>query len=84
MTNREALILSLRIMGPDEKDAANALMGSPWEDWAGPESNVAYWIACPYSSGREGLPCEGLSYPWSTLSVCGPCKEAWLDEEETE
>ena len=80
MTNREALILSLRIMGPDEKDADEAFQEGPWEDWAAPESNVAYWVDGPHLSGT-GHPCDGLTWPWSRLSVCGPCKNAWLDEE---
>jgi hypothetical protein len=80
MTNREALILSLRIMGPDEKDAMSALQESPWEDWAPAESNVAYWVNCP-RSGHSGNLCDHLSWPFSRLSVCGPCINAWLDEE---
>lgn len=83
MTNREALILALRAMGPDEGDAHEAIMSSPWEDWATPESIVAYSIACPHHD-TSGHPCDSLTWPWSTLSVCGPCKEAWLDEEAEE
>lgn len=83
MTNREALILSLRIMGPDEADSLLALHESPWEDWATAESNVSYHVACPHPYGKD-LPCSGLEYPWSTLTVCGPCKQAWLDEEAGE
>ena len=84
MTNREALILSLRMMGPDEQDAEKAFYESPWEDYAPAESNVAYWIDCPRCAGEANLPCEGLEAPFSTLSVCGSCKEAWLDEEVSE
>ena len=80
MTNREALILSLRMMGPDEKDAEAALRESPWEDYAAAESNVAYWVSC-MRSGTSGHLCDQLSWPFSRLSICGPCIEAWLDEE---
>ena len=67
MTNRELLIASLK----DELD-----------DWAAPESNIAYNIACPYFGGEEyGHPCDGEKYPWDTLRVCGPCKMEWLDKE---
>lgn len=70
MTNRELLIASLM----DELD-------NP----AASESNIAYNIACPYYSGEEpGHPCDGLRWPWSTLSVCGPCKAEWLDREVSE
>ena len=84
MTNREALIFSLRIMSPDEKESRDALYEGPYEDWAPAESNVAYWVECPHHEGDKDLPCDGLNYPWSILDVCGPCKEAWLDEEVSE
>lgn len=69
MTNRELLIASLR----DELD-----------DWAASESNIAYNIACPYFGECYGHPCDGKSWPWNTLSVCGPCKAEWLDKEALE
>ena len=84
MTNRDALIMSLRIMVPNDNECYQALCDSPFEDTAIPESNIAYWIACPYYCGERNLPCDGLSYPWSTLDVCGPCKLAWLDQKVSE
>ena len=81
MTNRDALILALRAMGPDEKTSYDALCESPWEDFATPESVVAYGVACPHRQGEPDLPCAELTWPWSTLTVCGPCIESWLDEE---
>lgn len=84
MTNREALILSLRIMQPDEKAAYDAAYEAPLDDpWPWAESNQAYWVSCPHHSS-SGHPCDGLDYPWSTLTVCGPCIDAWLDEEVSE
>ena len=84
MTNRDALIMSLRIMVPDENECYDALCESPFEDTSTPESIIAYHVACPHYAGDENLPCNGLNYPWSTLDVCGPCKLAWLDEEMAE
>lgn len=69
MTNRELLIASLN----DDLD-----------DWAASESNIAYNIACPYYGEPYGHPCDGLTWPWSTLTVCGPCKAEWLDKEASE
>lgn len=66
MTNREMMI--------------KALMDD-FDDWAETESDIAYHIECPHMGYEEGLPCNGLDYPWSKLDVCGPCKMAWLDEE---
>lgn len=78
MTNREALILSLQSMAEGGKDVFD-------DGYASAESNVAYWVACPYHNyEKNSFPCDGLEYPWSTLSVCGPCKEAWLNEEVSE
>ena len=75
MTNREALILSLQSMAEGGKDVFD-------DGYASAESNVAYWVACPYRGyEKNSFPCDGLKYPWSTLDVCGPCKEAWLNEE---
>ncbi len=57
----------------------------PPKGYASAESNVAYWVACPYRGHeKKSFPCDGLKYPWSTLDVCGPCKEAWLNEEASE
>lgn len=84
MTNRENLILSLQMMGPDEKEAMAAFERSPFEDFASAESNVAYHVACPHYTGEKPLPCDDLTWPWSTLSVCGPCINSWLDEEVSE
>ena len=49
-----------------------------------PESIVAYGVACPHRQGEPNLPCAELTWPWSTLTVCGPCIESWLDEEVDE
>ena len=71
MTNREILIASLK---------------GELDDWAASESNIAYNIACPYFGAglEEPHPCHGLEWPWSTLTVCGPCKIEWLDKEASE
>ena len=84
MTNRENLILSLEIMGQDEQKSMDALQRSPFEDFAPAESTVAYSVACPYSAADRPLPCDGLIWPWSKLTVCGPCINRWLDEEVSE
>lgn len=69
MTNREMIIKSLL---------------DDFDDSAYSESNIAYHIACPYYSGGEPHPCDGMQYPWSTLDVCGPCIREWLDKEVSE
>ena len=53
MTNRDALILALRAMGPVEKSSYAALYESPWDDFATPESIVAYGVACPHRQRSE-------------------------------
>lgn len=68
MTNRELLIASLK---------------GELDDWAASESNIAYNISCPYY-GESGHPCDKLNWPWSTLTICGPCKMEWLDKEVSE
>ena len=68
MTNRELLIASLK---------------GELDDWAASESNIAYNIACPYY-GEFGHPCDELEWPWSELTICGPCKMEWLDKEASE
>ena len=68
MTNREMLL--------------NALLDRN-DDWGRTESDIAYHIACPYST-EKGHPCEDKEYPWSTLNVCGKCKMEWLDKEVSE
>ena len=78
MTNREMLIRSLESMAEGGEDVFD-------DGYASAESNVAYWVACPYRGHeKKRFPFDGLKYPWSTLDVCGPCKEAWLNEEASE
>ena len=78
MTNREMLIRSLESMAEGGEDVFD-------DGYAHAESNVAYWVARPYHGHeKKSFPCDGLKYPWSTLDVCGPCKEAWLNEEASE
>lgn len=75
MTNREMLIRSLESMAEGGEDVFD-------DGYASAESNVAYWVACPYHGWeKEQFPCSGVPHPWNTLTVCGPCKEAWLNEE---
>lgn len=76
MTNREALILSLRSTVEGGEDVFD-------DGYAAAESNIAYWIACPHRAYEKGLPCDGKDYA-DTLFDCGPCKEAWLDKEVAE